>query len=252
MTIDQAAVSLRTALERIRDVEGWLTDAQARRLWRAGCEVPPGGRIVEIGSFRGRSAILLALAADPSVDIVAVDPHAGSDRGPNEIRPDAERGTADHELFHRNLAAAGVDGRVRHVRLPSQEALSEIGGDPDVVYVDGAHRYRPARDDIRRYGARVRPGGRLLIHDSFNAIGVTLAILRLLAGSNRFRYIGRSGSLAEYRGESLAGVSRAINTGRQLAQLPYFIRMVLVKVSLVTGLRPVARLLGHASPDWPY
>jgi predicted O-methyltransferase YrrM len=45
------------------DVEGWLTEAQARRLFVAAAAVPARGRIVEIGSFRGRSAIVLARAA---------------------------------------------------------------------------------------------------------------------------------------------------------------------------------------------
>ena len=50
------------ALAAVDGVEGWMTDAQARRLFEAGARVPSGGRIVEIGSFRGRSTIILALA----------------------------------------------------------------------------------------------------------------------------------------------------------------------------------------------
>ena len=69
--------------------------------------------------------------------------------------------------------------RVRHLRLPSDAALHQLEGDIDLLYVDGAHRYRPARADIEQWGARVVPGGDLM-HDSFNAIGVMLAQLRLL------------------------------------------------------------------------
>ena len=47
------------------------------------CERP--GRIVEIGSFRGRSTIVLRRAAAPGVELVAIDPHGGGDRGPQEI-----------------------------------------------------------------------------------------------------------------------------------------------------------------------
>ena len=47
-------------------VEGWLTDAQAALLWEAAHRVRTGGSIVEIGSFRGRSTIVLARAAGPA------------------------------------------------------------------------------------------------------------------------------------------------------------------------------------------
>src|SRR4051794_25178164 len=101
------------ALAAVSGVEGWLTDAQARRLWDAASAPRPAGAIVEIGSFRGRSAIVLALAGG---DVVAIDPHAGSDRGPQEIAADADRGEQDVAAFLANLQAAGVARRVRHVR----------------------------------------------------------------------------------------------------------------------------------------
>src|SRR3954470_1303603 len=59
------------------DVEGWLSEAQARRLWAAAERVPAGGRLVEIGSFRGRSAIVMASALGDGARMVAIDPHAG-------------------------------------------------------------------------------------------------------------------------------------------------------------------------------
>ena len=159
-----------------RDVEGWLTEAQARRLFAAARRVAPMGRIVEIGSFRGRSAIVLA-GAGAGVEVVCIDPHAGSDRGPQEIAADADRGRADHEAFHANLARAGVAERVRHLRAFSDAALEQVPGPVDVLFVDGAHRFGPARADLARWGERVRPGGRMLVHDAWSSVGVTLALL---------------------------------------------------------------------------
>jgi hypothetical protein len=237
------------ALAAAEGVEGWLTDAQARRLWE---RAAAARRIVEIGSFRGRSAIVMALAAGPDAELVAIDPHAGNDRGPQEIEADAAAGEADNRAFRENLERAGVSGRVRHVRRPSQEALGEVPGELDLVYVDGAHRYGPARDDLALWGGRVRQGGHMLVHDSFSSVGVTLASLRLLLAGGEFRYLGRSGSLAEYARERLSGRERLANAGRQLAQLPWFARNLAVKLAIVLGLRPLARLLGHRSGPWPY
>ena len=228
------------------NVEGWLTDAQAERL-AAAAERAAGGTVVEIGSFRGKSTIVLARAAG---SVVAIDPHAGSDRGPQEIAADAARGEEDHAAFVSNLAAAGVADRVRHVRLRSADALGAVEGPLALLYVDGAHRFGPARHDIAHWGARVAPGGTMLVHDAFSSIGVTGALLVECAFSSGWRYRGRTGSLAEYE----RGPSRRLrNAARQLGELPWFGRNVLFKVLVTVGLRPLAHRLGlPRGMRWPY
>ncbi|HEY7630141.1 MAG TPA: class I SAM-dependent methyltransferase [Thermoleophilaceae bacterium] len=243
-----APASFEQALGAVEGVEGWMTDDQARRLFERARSLAAPATIVEIGSYRGRSAIVLAQGAPDGVAVVAIDPHAGNDRGPQQLVGSSDQGQADNDAFRGNLERAGVAGRVRHVRLPSQDALGAVEGEVDLLYVDGAHRYAPARDDIARWGERVRPGGALLIHDSFSSVGVTLAIMRLLSASGDWSYVGRSGSLAEYRRERPA--SRARNCGRQLAQLPWFARNLAIKVLLTLRLKPLARALG--SDHWPY
>ncbi|HYI80546.1 MAG TPA: class I SAM-dependent methyltransferase [Thermoleophilaceae bacterium] len=238
------------ALSAVRGVDGWMTEAQLRRLWDAARTAPDDATIVEIGSFHGRSAIVLALGAGGRSRAWAIDPHAGSDRGPGEIRGALDTGERDKVTFHANLAAAEVADRVEHVRRFSDMAHEDVDGAIDLLHVDGAHRYAPARHDIATWGARVRPGGRMLIHDSFSSIGVTGAELRLLVFSRRWRYLGRDGSLADYRREDLSGLARARNALRQLGQLPWFARNVAVKVLLTLRLRRAARLLG--ADGWPY
>lgn len=195
--------------------------------------------------------IVLACGAQEGVELVAIDPHGGSDRGPQEIGADAVRGDADNAAFEENLRRAGIRERVRHVRMFSDAALAAVQGDVALLYIDGAHRYRPARQDIEQWGARVGPRGTMLMHDAFNAIGVTLAQLRLLLLSREWRYRGRAGSLAIYRRARLHPRARARNVLEQLGGLPYFVRNLVVKVLIVARLRPLAALLG-CREDWPY
>ncbi|MGZ6641104.1 MAG: class I SAM-dependent methyltransferase [Solirubrobacteraceae bacterium] len=216
-----------------RNVEGWLTVAQGRRLYAAAAAVAPAGRVVEIGSFRGRSAIVIAGAGVR--ELVCIDPHAGSDRGPQEIAADAERGEADMRAFEANLARAGVAERVRHVRALSGEALGAVHGDIDVLFIDGAHRFGPARDDLLRWGGRVRPGGRMLVHDAWSSIGVTLALLTTtLSPRGPWRYAGRDGSLAEFVHDDTPGLR---STLAQLLQLPWFAANLVRKVLILARLR---------------
>ncbi len=240
------------ALAATSDVEGWISDDQARRLWESARAVPPRGRIVEIGSFRGRSTILLATAALPGVEVVAIDPHAGNDRGPQEIHGFEEEASEDFEVFHRNLVVAGVADRVRHIRRFSADALGEVDGAIDVLFIDGAHRFGPARADVVDWGARVRIGGTLLVHDSFSSVGVTLALLSTLAIGGEFEYLGRDGSLARYRRRRLTGGARLTSGLRQVRELGWFARNLAVKVAIVTKREGWARRLGHDGRTWPY
>jgi hypothetical protein len=220
------------------DIEGWLTDAQADRLRAAAQRVDGGTTVVEIGSFHGKSAVVLAAAVPPGARVICIDPHLGSDRGPQEIAADHERGEDDYEAFHANLARHGVTDVVEHVRALSSEALDAVDVPVDLLYVDGAHRFRPAGDDLVRWGARVRPGGTMLVHDSFSSIGVTLALLRHITFGT-WTYVGRSGSLAEYR----QGRGGTVSALRQIAQLPWFARNLVLKALILARVR---------RGPWPY
>ncbi len=238
---------------RVEGLDGWMRPEQGARLFAAAQRCSAGATIVEIGSFRGKSLIVLASAAPDDATVFAIDPHAGNDRGPQELAGYRDEAEEDHRVFWENLRNGGVGDRVTHLRMFSDDAHGHVTGLVDLLYIDGAHRYAPARTDIRDWGARVTEGGTLLIHDSFSSIGVTFAIGRELLLGRRFRYIGRSSSLAEYRAD-LGGDprDRVRNAARQLAQLPWFAKNLAVKVLLSLGVGKVFKRLGRPVPDWPY
>jgi predicted O-methyltransferase YrrM len=241
-----------SVLASVDEVNGWMTPGQARLLWDSASRLRSGDQIVEIGSFQGRSTTVLAHARPDGVEVVAIDPHAGNDRGPNEIEGFAEEAEGDNARFNANLERAGVRDRVRHVRKMSDAAHSEVEGEIDLLYIDGAHRFGPARDDIRSWGDRVSLGGTMLIHDSFSAVGVTLAQATELAVSGKFRYMGRSESMTEYRRENLAKSDRRSNLVDHLRETPYLAKNLLIKVLITVKLGSLTRFLGHPSGEWPY
>ena len=222
-----------TAWSHAQPVGGWMTGDQGRALWRAARAVRPGELIVEIGSHQGRSTIILATAARAvSARLVAIDPF---------IEGRLFGGIATRDRFEQNLTAAGVRDLV-DLRVARSTELRPTWSEPiAVLYIDGKHDYWTVRDDLR-WSRFVTSGGTVLIHDCFSSIGVTLALLAHVLPGRRLRYVGRTGSLAQFA----VGRPGLADRMRMAAQLPWFARNVAIKIAL-----RVARVFGSTRPD-PY
>ena len=196
---------------------------------------------------------MLAGAAPPGAEVVAIDPHAGNDRGPRQWEGTAGEGEADHAAFRANLERAGVAERVRHVRRPSQEALDAVAGDVDLLYVDGAHRFAAAAADLRRWGAR-RGARRHAADPRRLLVGRRHAGDRPPPAGGRPLPLRRPQRVARRvpaRGPR-AGAHGSRAPRRQLASLPWFARNLVVKAAIVARMPWLARALGHRSGPWPY
>jgi predicted O-methyltransferase YrrM len=220
---------------RARDIPGWLTEDQARRLHEEVASRGPGARVVEIGSHHGRSTIVLAAAG---AHVVAVDPF------PEDWR---YGGPGTEQVFRDNLTRAGVADRVEVRVTTSRQARAGWTSPVDVVYVDGKHDYWTVRDDLR-WSEHLAPDGVLLVHDAFSSLGVTTALLRELLGTTRLRYVGRTGSLASL----VVGEPSARDRLRVMSALPWWVRNLVVKVLLRLRLAPLVRMAGHQGAADPY
>jgi hypothetical protein len=232
--------------------DGWLRDNQAALLWDAAARVRPGGQVVEIGSYHGKSTVVLARASAPGVRVVAIDPHAGNDRGPGEWSGPLAAGDADYALFVSHVTEAGVANRVAHVRQFSQRAHAQVDGEIDLLYIDGAHGYGQASSDIVTWGGRVCIGGEMYIHDVFNSVFVTFAVLRHLGASNRWKFCGRERSMAVYRRVDLPARGRARNLISHARSMPWFTRNSAIKLFRAAGLERITVVLGHRPGDGLY
>jgi precorrin-6B methylase 2 len=210
---------------------GWLTRGQALMLWEAAARLRPGGRVVEIGSHHGKSTAVLAAASSPGVGITAIDPFdPGFEAGHHQART----------AFDTNLRRVGQRERVDLEMALSQDVLTGWNLPIDLLYIDGAHDPASVRRDLR-WVDHVRPGGQVLVHDSFSSVGVTVVLYGQVLLGRTLQYSGRVGSLAAFRVATPTTASRLA----MLAQLPWFVRNVAVKVARRLHLMPVARLLGH-------
>jgi predicted O-methyltransferase YrrM len=160
-----------------RAVPGWLTAAEARFLFEGARAVPAGGRIVEIGSFLGRSTVCLALgsAAGNGAEVVAVDPHIGSPRHAHLL------GCTDTwPHFLANLDRCGVRGRVQPLHATSAVGARATAGPVHFLFVDGSHELADVRADIAAWFPKLAPGALVAFHDSWHMAGVRQATSELL------------------------------------------------------------------------
>lgn len=232
---ESAAAQFDAAFDRAREIGGWLTRDQARVLWQEARLVRPGGLILEIGSHQGRSTVLLA--AGPAT-VVAIDPFVGGAMF---------GGLATKATFLANLDATGVSARVELHQAKSTELRPAWTRPIDFLYIDGKHDYWTLSDDLR-WADFLPAGGHLAIHDAFSSIGVTLGLLRHVLPGRRLRYLDRTGSLARFEVGPPSGADRL----RMLAELPWWLRNVAIKIALRLKLYPLARLAGHHDTADPY
>jgi hypothetical protein len=220
-------------------VDGWLTRDQAMLLWDSASELRSGATILEIGSHQGRSTIVLAAAARArGCLVIAVDPF---------VEGRLFGGASTKQKFLNNISAAEVSDVVELREAYSTALRPEWKERVDLLYIDGKHDYWTASDDLR-WAEFLPTGGKVLVHDCYSSIGVTLAVLVKVLPARTLRFSHRAGSLACF--ERVTPTSR--DRLRIAAQLPWWFRNVFIKVLLRLRMRFLARALGHDSPFDPY
>ncbi|MFF9620549.1 class I SAM-dependent methyltransferase [Streptomyces griseosporeus] len=131
--------------------------------------------LVEVGTYCGRSTILLADAARAAgVVAVTVDHHRGSEeQQPGWEYHDPE--TVDPEVglmdtlptFRRTLHQAGLEEHVIAVVGRSPQVVKVWATPVGLVFVDGGHTDEHATADYEGWAPHVAEGGVLVIHDVF-------------------------------------------------------------------------------------
>lgn len=152
-----------------RNIDGWLTELEGAALYHAAMYGPGEGKIVEIGSFKGRSTVWLAKGSKGigRERIYAIDTHLGS----LEHRPGGEyashmppEGTTEF-VFRQNIRVAGVEDWIIPLVMPSGEAL-RLWRDPiRLLLIDAEHAYETVRNDFIGWQQHVVLGGLVVFHD---------------------------------------------------------------------------------------
>jgi predicted O-methyltransferase YrrM len=142
-------------------IRGYTSPIELSFLYHATLALPGRGRIVEIGSYVGRSTVVLAAAAanGAQLPVVAVDPHTGDlTVGNNREDTEAE--------FAANVQAAGVDSHVHGIRSTSVEAAAAWSGEAvDLLFIDGLHTREAVLADVHAWAPFISRGACVVFDD---------------------------------------------------------------------------------------
>lgn len=145
------------------ELAGHLTPREVRFLALAAAVPTASGDLLEIGSFLGKSTIILAKSAAlaGAGAVAAVDPLLVT--GPTDPK-DADPASVATR-FRDNLRAHGVEALVDFHQVTSAELGRSWDRPLRLLWIDGDHTCEGARIDFRAFAPHLAPGGIVALHD---------------------------------------------------------------------------------------
>jgi MMP 1-O-methyltransferase len=139
----------------------------------------PNGRIVEIGSFKGKSTCWIAKAlqmANSNEKVVAVDPCIES----------------SFDTLLNNLKKSQLTQYVETVQQKSEDAMKNWKYPVKLIFIDGSHRYDDVMLDLKLWEPWVNVNGIIAMHDTERTgsrVEVRKAMLDYIVKSKRFKIL---------------------------------------------------------------
>jgi len=191
-TIDQFANSL---VDEIHSIPGHLTDRESKHLALLAILSPKDGEILEIGSFLGKSTILLSKALtrfSGKTKVVAVDPLTQ----PSETDPVLKDNQPSRDLFYKNLKHAGVEKAVEFNEMLSTELATSWKKPIRMLWIDGDHTTKGVMNDFDCFAPHLVPGGIIALHDVMHDFrGPVQVLINKILRTNDFNAAGIVGSI---------------------------------------------------------
>lgn len=205
-------------LREMETVEGYLAPNEMRFLALMAACPTAEGEILEIGSFKGKSTIILAKSAslNGSGVVNAVDPMTA----PSETDPDLRGDASSFGDFTRNINDHGVGDTIRFHQTFSYELAKTWDTPLRLLWIDGDHTYAGTKLDFDGFAPHLVDKGIVAIHDTLHEFeGGARVFLDSVLRSPNFGACGFCGSIAwaQFRrdardAEKYAGHKRALAT----------------------------------------
>jgi hypothetical protein len=154
--------------------------------------------IVEVGSFRGRSCVAMALSCRKNVPVFSVDPYLAT-KDCHGVQ--FEYGTKDREICQLNLILSGAIENTRNIYCCSEEAVKywNCGLPIGLVFIDGSHELLDVQRDFESWFPYIAPNGILCFHDSTNPKWGVYKLMELLRGRGDLQFVELVNAISVFR-----------------------------------------------------
>jgi MMP 1-O-methyltransferase len=198
-------------------VTGFMPADEGRTLYDTAVRYLGDGAGVEIGTYCGKSTLLLGAAAQQCGGVVyTIDHHHGSEEHQpgweyhDESKVDPVTGLFDTlPTLRHTLDAAGVDDHVVAVVGRSTTVARGWRTPLRLLFIDGGHTEEAAQRDFDGWVRWVQVGGALIIHDVFpnpdDGGQAPFHVYRRALDTGDFREVSATGSMRVL--ERVSGVS---------------------------------------------
>jgi hypothetical protein len=186
---------IENALQLSRKVHGFLAENELRFLGTLAACTPADGAIVEIGSFKGKSTVMLATVSAHynSGPVVAIDPHQGF----AYLGPNVPQEPPTFDTFLASIKSAGIDHNVEVQRTFSRHAANNWNRSIRVLWIDGDHSYQGCKEDFDLFSPYLADGAVIAFHDTLNSFeGPIRVFVEDILRSDRFGPAGFVHSIA--------------------------------------------------------
>lgn len=180
-----------------RTIPGFLLEGEARLLGTIAACTPATGAIVEIGSFKGKSTVMLAkVAARYGLGpVVAIDPHNFNNSELVDFRANPE--SSSLEEFLSNIARNNLGNQVEIHRAYSSQVAALWNQPIRFLWIDGDHSYSGAKSDFDSFIRHLNPHGIVALHDALHEFaGPIRVFVEEILRSDRFGAAGFVNSIA--------------------------------------------------------
>jgi hypothetical protein len=178
-------------LSMMKKIEGWLEEDEADLLisvtLRTLTELPKPHVIVEVGSYCGRSTVVLGKvvqAISPDAKIYAIDSHQGI---VGALDQGIKKGAPTIEKITQTIAQAGLANVVNSI----QQFPYEVNWDKPInlVLIDGLHDYINVARDFFHFEPWICEGGYIAFHDYADYYPGVKTFVDEVLMSGRFRKV---------------------------------------------------------------
>lgn len=162
------------ALSEWNGISGFVSLKKVKKMQQVIKELPDTCQVLELGCYKGRSAVAIASVLPDQGILYCIDHFQGS--------PEMESWNIDSSNllrdFHKKIKYFGVDDKIKVFIMTGEQAVDQFEAESlDLIFIDAAHDYDSVKSDLLCWYPKLKSDGFLFCDDYEESwVGVIQAV----------------------------------------------------------------------------